>query len=433
MTRDRYTIGANNGPPMESDKDTYDGGADGWVAVARAMRFHPLVGCGQSVAASDPSRGVWSRYEAWQDLIMECRYEPGQVMNGGKAIALLPGQLVGAVSYLGQRWNWTPKTVRLFLDRLEDEGMIEPGYGTEENAANSTKLNGASEIDDSKGKQKDKQEGKHKGKQARVLTICKYDIYQLSYRQQGQTEGQIKGQIKGQQYKEETNSITNSNTPLPPTNEVVAVGPQAGLPLDDPLTARSEKASATRRRNADRDAIVAEAHEVYNLAAKHWGFARCEVLSDERRRRLVKRVSDIGGIDNFRKALRSIGRDDFLMGRVMPKPGQKPFLLTIDRLMQADGGLGDVLARLLEMNGQTAVATSPNGKAWGWWNPNVEKYRTGFDAAYWRRRLDAVKPNGTWPWWDLGAPPGHPECIVHPDVVDERGLAEIYRGEVTHA
>src|SRR5690606_8107286 len=61
------------------------------------------------------------------------------------------------------------------------------------------------------------------------------------------------------------------------------------------------------------------------------------------------------------------------------------------------------------------------GKAWGWWRGLEGKFRA-LTADKWRQGLDAARPNGTWPWWKLGAPPGHPECLVHPEVLAERGL-----------
>ena len=39
------------------------------------------------------------------------------------------------------------------------------------------------------------------------------------------------------------------------------------------------------------------------------------------------------------------------MGRVRPKPGQNPFKLDIDYLLQTDGKSGDVLARFIDVAG----------------------------------------------------------------------------------
>lgn len=191
------SIGHNGGPDIDDTPAFPD--REGFIAVARSMRDHWLVGFG--------SEGRYSKAEAWQDLIMECRYEPGKIMNGGKPMLLKPGQLIGAVSYLASRWNWTPKQVRVFLDKLEAEGMITLDYGTYADPEHVSKQG--------------TEEGKHRGKQAKVLTVCKYDIYQLGWRVQGQTKGQSEGQIKGKQGANEgqqsNKGIKEEDTPPTPS------------------------------------------------------------------------------------------------------------------------------------------------------------------------------------------------------------------------
>jgi uncharacterized protein YdaU (DUF1376 family) len=79
-----------------------------------------------------------------------------------------------------------------------------------------------------------------------------------------------------------------------------------------------------------------------------------------------------------------------------------------------------------------AAAPEPvDGKAWGFWRAEREQWAK-YSPAAWRAALDKAKPNGTWPWWLLGPPPGHHECLVHPTVVAERGLAEVYQGKIHH-
>jgi hypothetical protein len=144
-------IGHNN-PPTEDDVRHE---REGWIAIHRAMRSHWLVGFGQPVPPADPERGAHSRGEAFIDLIMECRYAEGTVNNGGVKMVIQPGQLVGAVSWLASRWNWTPMTVRGFLDKLEKDGMISrQSPGAKDNT--------------------------QRGKQATVITLCNYSEYQIT-------------------------------------------------------------------------------------------------------------------------------------------------------------------------------------------------------------------------------------------------------------
>ena len=126
-----------------------------WIAVSRDMRDHPVVGMGQPVAPADPTRGSYSRYEAWQDLLMEAAYKPFEVLNRGKVVSLRRGQLMAARSWLAARWNWSEKTVRVFISRLEEELMLR------------------SETASGKGQMV--------GRFSSVLTICNYDIYQTVY------------------------------------------------------------------------------------------------------------------------------------------------------------------------------------------------------------------------------------------------------------
>lgn len=166
----------HNGAPM----------AEGWIKRHRSVRDHWLVGHGIHVKPADPSRKrCHARGEAWEDLLMECRYEDGHISNGGVKMELRRGELLGAVSWLANRWNWTPKTVRGFLDALETDGMISLVRPQSE-------------------------KGAQKGRQSNVITVCKYEKYQGTTVQRGQPEGQLKGdqrstrgQPEGDKYKKE--------------------------------------------------------------------------------------------------------------------------------------------------------------------------------------------------------------------------------------
>lgn len=194
-------VGHNN-PPADQ------GG--GWVAIRRAMREHWLVGFGQPVKPCDPERGAYSRAEAFIDLIMECRYEAGTVNNNGRKMRIQPGQLLGAVSWLAARWNWTPKTVRGFLDKLEDDGMIERAEGETRPGPEHS----SGEI----------KPGNQKGRFANIINICNYALYQIVDRPQGQVPGPVQGQLRagsgpveGNIYKDNKGTREQGNNSMPPT------------------------------------------------------------------------------------------------------------------------------------------------------------------------------------------------------------------------
>ncbi len=64
---------------------------------------------------------------------------------------------------------------------------------------------------------------------------------------------------------------------------------------------------------------------------------------------------------------------------------------------------------------------STSDKPWGWWRElGVEKYRN-LGEDWWRRKISEIKPNGSWPWCELGPPPGHPECLLPENAIAAYG------------
>ncbi|CEJ86841.1 hypothetical protein HYPGJ_30745 [Hyphomicrobium sp. GJ21] len=177
---------------------------------------------------------------------------------------------------------------------------------------------------------------------------------------------------------------------------------------------------------ANRKVQARSAIEQFNHFARQHGWSVVSEFSDKRLADTAKRLDEIGGLDRFVLALNQVPYDDFLMGRIPGRNGRKPFRLCLETLLSTGSGLGDVLARLIDKASETPELIGPNGERWGFWRPDIEKLKT-LSAAFWRKRLDDVKSNGTWPWWLLGPPPGHEECFVHPDIITELGLADKYR------
>lgn len=296
---------------------TYQGnrppeGQDGWIAVNRSMRDHWLVGFGQFVRPCDPSLGFcFSRAEAWQDLIMECQWDPDgrTVNNKGKKMRLERGQLLGAVSWLANRWNWTPKTVRGFLDRLEEERMME--------------------------REKGQSKGQSRRRYANILTVCNYEKYQSPNGWAGQINGHIEGQLNGQSrankgpikghiYKD--NNLTTEQT-LEPNGS--CADRSAPLPLQ--LSPEPKSKTKKRRKPAIDGAAIVAAFDAYNDMALECGVRQAMSLSPGRRSSIGARLKEYGP-DGWEKALGMVRQSKWLRGLIDGRNG--PFGMHLDWLMK---------------------------------------------------------------------------------------------------
>jgi len=173
--------------------------------------------------------------------------------------------------------------------------------------------------------------------------------------------------------------------------------PSPELPVK---SARPPKASA---------AEVDQAIELYNEAARQHGYTVCHSRPETRLARLQRRLREIGGLEPFRRALSAIQLDDFLAGRVRPRDGRHPFKLDLDRLLQTDGTLGDVLAKLIDRAGDAAPAG----------NGTLPDLRDNLPLS--KKVLQNVSPHQPWPP-AMGPPPGSKECRFHHDALRELGF-----------
>jgi len=386
--------------------DDLDGKPGDWIALSRRVREHPIVGLANPVKPADHSRGSCSRFEAWFDLLCLAQWRPSRINNKGQVITLDVGQLMGALPFLADRWNWTVATVRWYLATLEREQMISraPPKVATSNSQNS----------------------RQPTNKCNVITIENYSKYQLLSDAVDAYVQQAKRQASDSRATAEQQANDSNLTSKQPNNNTPPYPPPGGEP--EPSAGRKRKRGLT----AAQINLTDEAVRLWNATAQALGLSRVQAVTDARRARLVKRLDDIGGLDRFALALSAIERVPFLMGKVPPRPGQAPFKLDIDRLMQTDGNLGDVLAKLIDKAGDETELIGPNGKRWGWWRDKEDDLRA-LSVDYWRQLDETQKPNGTWPWWVMGAPPGHDECIMPDELVAERGYVEIYKGKISHA
>jgi hypothetical protein len=226
-------IGHNKPPRAE-----WESNPSGWIAVSREMRSHPIVGAGKPVAPSDGARGAHSRMEAWVDLLCLAQYKPTRAPNRGRVMTLDAGQLVGSQRWLAERWNWTHKTVRHFLEVLVDEGMISFG-------------------DEVTHKAEGTQTRQYNNIQAGVITVCNYSNYQLHKelitehvkRAKGHTRGTL-GAHKGGTQRGTEPSAEEQAIAVACADGWAAGGPQRGtLPTPDRGTILTSNNLSEERKN----------------------------------------------------------------------------------------------------------------------------------------------------------------------------------------
>lgn len=91
---------------------------------------------------------VYSQAEAWIDLIQLAYFDttPKKKFIGNIEVSWQRGQYPASIRYLAKKWEWSPATVRSFLNRLQKREMIT--------------------LDHSQG--------------MNIITLCKYDLHNLS-------------------------------------------------------------------------------------------------------------------------------------------------------------------------------------------------------------------------------------------------------------
>ncbi|TCP19488.1 hypothetical protein EV207_16313 [Scopulibacillus darangshiensis] len=86
----------------------------GWIKLHRQIRDHWLY----------KEKRIFSRYEAWLDLLMMTSHKDTKFIHGNELIELEKGSFVTSELKLMGRWKWGKSKLRNFLELLEKDGMI---------------------------------------------------------------------------------------------------------------------------------------------------------------------------------------------------------------------------------------------------------------------------------------------------------------------
>lgn len=117
---------------------------------------------------------VFSRFEAWLDILQSARFEDTKQLIGNRLIEVRRGQMLVSLRFLAGRWQWSTKKVNAFLDLLIQDKMII--------------------------KETPKETGQT------VITICNYDKYNFSTAEE-ETLRKREGNTKETPRKQEGNKI----------------------------------------------------------------------------------------------------------------------------------------------------------------------------------------------------------------------------------
>lgn len=303
-------LGHNGGPDL-NDEDR----AGNWFAVSRDIFDHPIIGI---------RNRSYTEMEAWLWLLARANWKPTRVNNKGTIVVLDPGQLMAAHGYLATVWKWSIDKVRYYLQRLANEAMI-TRYCTNQTTNRRTN-------------------------QIQVLTICNYDRYQWQSETQHQaslpptTPSQHQANTKpAPSQHQESNTITREQDNQKKEEEVRLTAPAAvAASIKNPINALAIVA-ANLDAIAHPDIDPIEAFRLWNETALRCGLQQARSLTPARRKAMVARIREHGGMAAWHRALAMIERSAFLRGQ-----NDRGWRADLDFVLQAsrfakvvDGGYGN--------------------------------------------------------------------------------------------
>lgn len=151
------------------------------------------------------SKEKFDKRSAWIDMIFSANHADKEIMFDSQVMIIRRGQFLTSQSKLAQKWGWNRKTVKKYLDTLQQAGMI--SYDTTERST--------------------------------LITIQKYVIYQdykaFGRQQDGQLKAQQDGQLRDRSMDSlgtaewaQTINIINDNKCIRNENEIIPAPPCEG-------------------------------------------------------------------------------------------------------------------------------------------------------------------------------------------------------------
>ncbi len=278
-----------------------------WIRVDTGIFDHPMLA------------GEYDRRSAWLWLIANAAWKDHTVRTRGGMVELKRGEVLAAREHLADVWGWTQKRCRYWLGKLLDDGCLE--------------------------------KVQRNGQYANVYKISNYERFQSPMASDGPPKGPTKGQRRANEGPYSTKDTKDTKVVGEAADDVceVAAPKHPTLRAVCTLSARDRKLA---------EAAIGD----FNTAADTIGFSRCAAITTPRLAAVGKRLADLGSGDlaiggsRFQDALSAIPHWPFLAGREKPREGRRPFRLDLDRLLSTGSGMGDVLAKLLDLHAEHGPA-----------------------------------------------------------------------------
>ena len=222
----------------------------------------------------------FSEREAWIWLISEASWKPRTRRIGKLVVETKRGQVAGSVRFFANAFGWSKSRFARFLGRLSERDMVSVESGTGIN----------------------------------VITIRNYNKYQSQSKSDGTAAGQQRdssGTAAGQQRdkreeggkKGERRGKERTESPSEPSSSRDDQ-PQPSEPM--PITDAAAKAIGLD---------VVQAFDAYNVTADRVGWPKVTKRTPGRRKALLSRIREVGGIEGFTDALAKAEASDFISGR----------------------------------------------------------------------------------------------------------------------
>ncbi len=166
--------------------------SNGWIAIDRAVLEHQIVGAGKPVKPAEKDKPAYTKLEAWFDILRITSYKPQIVNNVGQKMTLNRGDFMGAIRFLGARWNWTKRTVEGILKKHEENGMLT--NVTPQNDKNGNYKTGVYRVENyNKYQSFDTNDGTREGTQKNSLSNCNLTINSAGVEMSGDRSGTPQG------------------------------------------------------------------------------------------------------------------------------------------------------------------------------------------------------------------------------------------------